>query len=160
MSGNVRDIALTLLTIGIAVGAFSIGTTTSEPSASIRVHEAASRANAISVLMNSDEFADTHVGYAANPSRQYEAFRIVLVQPDAIRIFNDLTKQATLSGKLYGLCGLYLLDRAAFDRERIVFAKDETTVMTFTGCIRFEIPVWIVVTGRIEDGETPAEFAR
>ncbi len=44
------------------------------------------------------------------------AFRLALRQPYADALFKDLLEHATLSGQLYGLCGLWFTDQGSFHR--------------------------------------------
>lgn len=59
---------------------------------------------------------------------EVRAFHVVLDDADAESQFGALIEQGTPSGQLYGLCGLYLLNRASFE-ERVGQYHEDTRVV-------------------------------
>src|SRR5450432_170199 len=72
------------------------------------------RPEAFEKLAKSDQLYGKLLGQV--PSPMFAAFPSLLREPRARRWFLQLTVEGTIAGKLYGLCGLYLVDRAAFSR--------------------------------------------
>jgi hypothetical protein len=87
-----------------------------------------SRTAAFEILLNTGEFAEECVGYAGERSIQVEAWQVLLRQPDAADVFEDLARRGKPAGQLYGLCGLYLTDRHRY-------AEAEKTAMTSTASV-------------------------
>ena len=87
------------------------------------------------ILLKTNTFADASIGFVGSPSRQVQAFNIVLDQPDPIPILEELSRDARLPGRLYALCGFQVLDRARFERLSRVLRASDATVRTFGGCI-------------------------
>jgi hypothetical protein len=92
-------------------------------------------AQAKTILLKTKTFADASVGFVGSPSRQVQAFNIVLDQPDPIPILEELSRDARWAGRLYALCGFQILDRARFERLARVLRASDATVRTFGGCI-------------------------
>jgi len=89
---------------------------------------------ALEVLSSTDVFADPYVGFAGSPSREACAFRTILDQPDADRLFRRLLARAHLPGRLYALCGLYFTDHDRFLRVIQPYRESPDSVATFQGC--------------------------
>jgi hypothetical protein len=85
--------------------------------------------NALALLMGTEQFAQG--GWSPFP--QEFAFCTVLYSPHAAASFADLVERGSLPGKLYGLSGLYLADREAFERAVVPFTTSTDAVMTLTG---------------------------
>jgi hypothetical protein len=93
------------------------------------------RDQAVEILSTTDTFADTYVGFVGGPSRQACAFRRVLDQPDADKLFKQILAKAPLAGRLYALCGLYFTDHEHFLRVIQPYRESADSVATFQGCI-------------------------
>ena len=100
-----------------------------------------SREQALQILSRTDTFADTYVGFAGSPSQEACAFRTVLDQPDADRLFKRMLVQAHVAGRLYALCGLYFTDHERFAREIQPYRGSADSVATFSGCIMGRQPI-------------------
>ncbi|MEM6326672.1 MAG: hypothetical protein AAF791_06085 [Bacteroidota bacterium] len=90
---------------------------------------------AFGLLLNTNEFADSHVGIGSVPSDQYLAFNTLLQREDAPKAFGVLLRRAHPAGQLYALNGLYLTDRARFENEVWQYATSSETVLTLSGCV-------------------------
>ena len=93
-----------------------------------------SRATALRALLTTNTFAGASVGPSPKTSYQAWAFRALLKQPDAKEAFGELLKRGKLAGRLYALCGLYLLDRPAYDQAARAYAKGQEELGTAFGC--------------------------
>ena len=94
-----------------------------------------SRDDAVEVLSSTDVFSDTYVGFGGTPSRQACAFRTVLDQSDADRLFKQILAKGHLAGRLYALCGLYYTDHDRFLKEIEPYRRSPDSVATFQGCL-------------------------
>jgi hypothetical protein len=93
-----------------------------------------SRSDAFAILLNSNEFAEECVGYAGSRSLQVEAWQVLLHQPDAAAVFDDLTRRGTPAGQLYGLCGLWLADRSRYAESEKPVLASTASVYVHWGC--------------------------
>src|SRR5262249_40569585 len=125
------------------------------------------REQAIEILSHTDQFADAYVGFAGSPSPEACAFRAVLDQPDADRLFKQLLAKAHLPGRLYALCGLYFTDHEAFAKEIQPYRSSRDSVAIFQGCIMSRAKVASLVESkdpravRLKDpSETMQEWLR
>jgi hypothetical protein len=100
-----------------------------------------SREQAIAILSRTDTFADTYVGFVGGASREACAFRTLIDQPDADRLFKGLLGEAHLAGRLYALCGLYFTDPPRFKKEIQPYRTSRDSVATFAGCIMGRQPI-------------------
>jgi hypothetical protein len=115
------------------------------------------RETAFEILLKTDTFASTHVNANGGVSTQARAFQRVLDDPEASSAFGDLVRRGRTAGQLYGLLGLYLTDRAEFDREVVRYRSSTEPVSTKMGCsIHTEQATFIV--GNIESGLFPKMF--
>src|SRR5262245_44358827 len=80
-----------------------------------------SRAEAIALLRCTDMFPSAFVGPNMAVPGQVDAFNVILTQPDSREIFLMLQRSASPEGQLFGLCGLYLVDRPTFDARVIEY---------------------------------------
>jgi hypothetical protein len=136
-----------LVPLGIALALSGCASVTGASSRSTKRGSVApvSRTEAIAILETTDTFADTHVGFAGEPSSEACAFATLIREPDAAALFKDLLLKAQAAGQLYALSGLYSADPAAF-REAIEPYRGRTELVgTFSGCIRAAKPVGEVV---------------
>jgi len=101
------------------------------------------------------------VGGGGELSYQVRVFRVLLLSDDPTSIFLDLTRDASPAGKLYGICGLYLVDPNAFEQEQAKFEKSDETVTTFFGCEELtDQKVSALFREQILDGSLPQAFKR
>jgi hypothetical protein len=91
--------------------------------------------DAYEVIAKSEKFCDTAVGYAGTMPEVVHAFRVVLGEAGADKAFKKLLSDATISGKLYALCGLYYTDPDYFQKAVEPFRHSDAKVKTFMGCI-------------------------
>jgi hypothetical protein len=68
-------------------------------------------------------------------------FRAVLKRRDAPAEFESMMHSFSRVRQLYGLLGLRLTDRAAFERELPAFLHRHDRVHTMSGCLGFDEPV-------------------
>jgi hypothetical protein len=92
---------------------------------------------AFASLMAAEVFAIGPVGFAAQTSETEKAFRVLIADPHAVAAFHQLADDARPAGQAYGLLGLYLKDRAAFEpvASRIRDASPEQQVQVMSGCV-------------------------
>lgn len=129
--------------------------------------KAMDRTAALSELLGTETFADEFVGYEQVTSRQVEAFRVLLDQPDAAEVFTELLERGSTAGQLYALCGLYLTDREQFEAALPSYLESEQSVRRAAGGLVWTSPVAEVVgrsrldqAGRdIVSGAYPRAFA-
>ena len=86
-------------------------------------------------LSNVGTFALGGVGVAGTMSAGERALRALLNQPDAVAQLEALVSSASPAGKLYGLLGLRLRDRAAYARALEKCRAIEANVETARGCM-------------------------
>ena len=110
------------------------------------------RVAAMDTLLHTDTFADEQVGYEQAVSRQVEAFRVLLEQPDAAEAFASLLERGGTAGQLYALCGLYVTDRERFDKASPQYIKSDQFVRRAAGGLVWTSPVADVVGRSQLDG--------
>jgi len=86
-------------------------------------------------LESAGSFALGGVGVAGTMSAGERALREVLKQPDAVARLEALLANASPAGKLYGLLGLRIRDRAAYERALEKCRSTDATVETARGCM-------------------------
>ncbi|HZE58328.1 MAG TPA: hypothetical protein VE031_10780 [Chthoniobacterales bacterium] len=86
-------------------------------------------------LESAGSFALGGVGVAGTMSAGERALREVLKQPDAVARLEALLANASPAGKLYGLLGLRIRDRAAYERALEKCRSIDATVATARGCM-------------------------
>ena len=135
-----KNLLILLLVVGFVLGCSENKSNSSidsdsEPVLTQRYQEA------LDLLLNTDTFAGTRVGFAGSVPRQVPAFQTLLEHKDADELFGKIQKEAALEGQLYGLCGLYLTAKESFDEEIEQYQKSTDSVLTFFGCIMSKQPV-------------------
>jgi len=119
-----------------------------------------SRESAFAILLNTDTFAGSYVGYDGSKSVQVEAFQTLLSRADALDVFHDLRKRARLPGQLYALCAFRLISPADYAREEPAFATSPDAVTEQWGCMPIDRPAGEIVrfdspsTVRLKPGQT------
>ncbi len=123
-----------------------------------------SREVAFEILLKTDVFArviaggpairvssgDENFGVLA-PSSQSVAFHVLREETDAREVFLDLLDRGTLAGQLYGLCGLYLVDREEFHARLPKYLSEQAPVYFANGCVHAILPVSQVVQNDSDD---------
>lgn len=92
-------------------------------------------AEALDLLRKAERFEDTHVGYSGSLSVYVAAFRVVLAEPDASKLFHGLVDDATMAGRLYGAAGIYFADPPEFEAALAKINAIGGTVATQHGCM-------------------------
>jgi hypothetical protein len=87
------------------------------------------------------------------------SFRPVLKRHDAPKAFESMVHSSSTVRQLYGLLGLHLTDRAAFEREYPAFSHRRDLVHTMSGCSGFDEEVGQVAK-RIASGMYDPLIAR
>lgn len=94
---------------------------------------------AYQTLLTANQFEDNAIGYAAQPSKLVEAYRILLKEAASDGAFKSLLEKATPAGQLYALCGIYFTDHTFFltviEKHR---ARSDYVQVQF-GCIGFRM---------------------
>jgi hypothetical protein len=117
----------------------------------------AAGAQAYAKLHDAVTFESARIGFAALESENAKAFRALLAEPSAAAAFARLAAEGKPVGRLYGLAGLYLADRAAYDAAAAGFRRDDTQVHTIDGCVMWPRPVR-EVAAFIASGQIPREL--
>jgi len=139
-------LALSVLVTGCATaGSFCWSDLDPGPEAAVQARSSVRKAYRL--LEETERFASVHVGIAGAPSCQVMAFQALLRSRDAAGAFSALVDNGTLEGQLYGLAGLYLTDRPAFDRLLPRYATMTDSVRTEFGCVWGAYPVSVIVVG-------------
>lgn len=91
------------------------------------------------VMFEADQVDALYVGTGL--SAQSLAFHRILAHRNAAAMFEDLVRHAGQPGQLYGLSGLYLVDRARFQEVMRSYRPREAFVSISAGCHGYERPV-------------------
>ena len=97
------------------------------------------------LLLKTTLFEARFIGTGANRSSGSTAFQTILKHRDAAGCFKDLLERAHLAGQMYGLCGLYLVDRATYEVAVEPYRESRDRVPTFCYCILQNMNVSTVV---------------
>ena len=95
---------------------------------------------AYQTLLTANQFEGDAIGYAAQPSKLVEAYRLLLKESASDVAFKSLLERASPAGQLYALCGIYFTDHAFFltKVEKNKLRSDH--VRTQFGCIGGMMP--------------------
>lgn len=98
---------------------------------------------ALKILLQAPRFTGDAVGEGGERPLEVESLRVLFDEKEAKAAFRHLLDDGTLAGRLFGLCGLWYADPAAFEKACATFLEDhgEENVTTFVGCIVEEVPV-------------------
>lgn len=145
---------LLILAVSVSLGCNEVVSIETEPFPEI---ENPTPEEALEMLREASGLAGASVGIDGTTSRQVRAFRVVLREAYADQAFKQLLNEATKSGQLYALAGLYFTDPAYMNEAARVFLNDHSEVETYFGCIVDEQPV-SRLTAEIVDGTLPRSF--
>ena len=90
---------------------------------------------AYDTVKTADWFTIGGVGIAGTTSPSEKAFRELLKGPEPVARCRALLTEGSPAGQLYGLLGLRLLDRSAFQTALPRYKDSKTVVTTASGCI-------------------------
>jgi hypothetical protein len=113
------------------------------------------------ILLRTDWFCSGGIGYGLTTPNQCYALKTLLAQPDAPAAFESLLRRGGPAGQLYGLCGLYLVDRTRFDMRVKPYLTRATVVGYLNGCVGDGVPMSRLVAGdnfNIVNGDWPNAF--
>ena len=111
----------------------------------------------VDVLTHAEGFYAASVGFAGMTPNEVLAWRAIAQSTDHQALFERLFMSASLPGRLYALAGLWLGDRAEFDRAARQLRANGGSVRTMRGCIMAEASVASLVA-EIEKGNWSREF--
>jgi hypothetical protein len=112
-----------------------------------------SREDAYKALLTTKTLAGSTVEAGGRTSGQAWAFRRILNEPDARDAFADLLHRGQMAGRLYALCGLYLLDPPEFARQVQPYRTNREEVNTFFGCLFGPKPVCDLIHKEYKNGQ-------
>ena len=87
------------------------------------------------ILKSANHFSYGPTGAGGSMSKEVVAFYKVFKYEDAMDYFKKLETDANSEGKLYALCGLYLLDKTSFDNLIDKYINSNDKVLTLSGCL-------------------------
>lgn len=90
---------------------------------------------AYDTLLVAQSFESEFIGYGGAPSKLVAAYNVILNEPAADWAFKTLLGRATLPGKLYSLCGLFLTDNLFFRKAIEPYRNNREKVDTLFGCL-------------------------
>lgn len=113
---------------------------------------------AVKYLMHTDRFYAASVGYAGLTPPQVLAWQVVLHDPHAVQIFKTLSGDlSTNAGRLYGLAGLYVVDRDEYRVMATELRRWGGIVSTMQGCIVSDRSAADIIA-EMDQGEWSREF--
>ena len=95
---------------------------------------------AYQALLAADQFEESFIGIAAQPSHLVVAYRTLLKETEADSAFKQLLEQASPAGQLYALCGVYFTDPASFPALVEKNRNRSEPVRVQSGCLGFGVP--------------------
>ena len=126
-----------------------------------------SREVAFEILLKTSGFSSGGTGASGSTIKpQIHAFKTIARQPDAAIAFNDLLRRARPAGKAYALCGLYEVDRKAFEQISPGYSRSTATLTEWSGCTGRTIALGEMVRDstataiRLEPGQSLDEWFR
>jgi hypothetical protein len=90
---------------------------------------------AYELLLEADRFESERVGFSAEPSPYFIAWRVLMASGEGKAAFHALLARATPAGKMYALSAVYFVEPEAFEVEARRLAPSTDEVSTFAGCI-------------------------
>ena len=105
------------------------------------------------LLLKTDFFGPRYAGYIGITSEEAKAFGVLYHEPAAVRdeVFRLLLSKATLAGQLYGLSGLYLVDRDRYEEVAPRYRRERRQVKAASGCTSYRAAA-ADLTRRIDSG--------
>jgi hypothetical protein len=128
-------------------------------------HLSPSGRSALIRLANATTFTSSEVFLGGNLSPHARDFRALLDEGSAVAAFSELAHSAQPEAALYGLAGLYLLDRSQYRDRAQALRASTVTVSTLVGCIGGNRTLASVIGGdrtnelQLEDGSWPKNLA-
>ncbi len=113
--------------------------------------------DAIAVLEESPWFAVGGIGFGGDIPITVLAFRAVLASDHARILFARITSNASLPGQMYGLSGLYLVDREEFLERVEAYSGLTELVLAPSGCVWMQYPANELVE-LISQGDMPQQL--
>lgn len=111
---------------------------------------------AYSVLSDAKVVSFGKAGYGARTPAADIAFRLVMADPAADRIFRKLLASRSPESEIYALCGLWHTDRAQCrEAAQAFYSKDQRTVTLMQGCVGHETKVCDIVSSHVLTGDLP-----
>lgn len=95
---------------------------------------------------------------SSDPPSEARLLRAVLAGADPFEACARLVREGTPAARLYGLCGMRLLDSGNFENYLPLALRDERLVETLEGCLLYTRPV-ASVADRIRRGEFDADLS-
>jgi hypothetical protein len=89
-------------------------------------------------LVAVDAFYGNYIGIAGQPSPTYDVLSSLVRRKGGLKWVRRLIEKGTMPGQMYGLCGLYLLDKQAFAHAAISYAGQHTTIRVADSCFVWE----------------------
>jgi hypothetical protein len=90
---------------------------------------------ALKTLASSGCFNSDAIGVSGKTPNEALAFRTLMRENSATQAFLHLSSSKNLVAQLYGLSGLFLLDKSAYDTRAKAILENGGEVCTFLGCI-------------------------
>lgn len=118
----------------VAEGA-TAGTESAQPSTfSVREELKGDAARAYDYLVATQRFTDDAIYDGGALPKEVICVRILLQEPRAAQIFQELAYTGSMGTRLYALCGLYYADPTAFELEIPRIRETEALIEFQTGC--------------------------
>ena len=111
-------------------------------------------------LRCTDCFTSAYVGPEMLVSTDVRALNVILDQADAKDLLLILQRTASPEGQLYAMCGLYVIDRAAFEALLPQYQNRHGAVQTLEGCIVGDAQIARVFNECVASGAYPVSFRK
>jgi hypothetical protein len=96
-------------------------------------------------ISRADEFSSLFVGQPPIVTPQALDLNLITSLPGGARRSRSLVSDASPAGQLYGLCGLYFVDRNAFENAKQAFSHRAESVDQLVGCVAIKGSLHAVV---------------
>lgn len=105
---------------------------------------------AFEMVKAAERFSIGGIGVAGTIAPAETALRLIVKAQDGLQQCQTLLKEGTPEGKLYGLLGVKLLDKKAFEAAVTPFLADKTKVKSASGCELSESTVGAIAKEIVE----------
>jgi len=109
-------------------------------------------------LARACQFQTSHIGASGEISDNTKMFRNILASKQAKIIFKLLEKDSAIVGQLYAMCGLYLIDKDQFNKQKSKYLTNDTRILIINGCVS-DITTVEKLFAEILKGEIPKQLA-